>query len=135
MALHSEPDGWAVVGVPANFWTYVRPVTVDGSLLGEQAAVRFTPQLYRWDYGDGGSRTTRSGGASWSGLGQQELSATATSHLYLTKAAEDASVTVFWFAEYRFAGSDWTPVTGAVSNSSPPTRMLVVKERTVLTAG
>lgn len=135
IALHAEPDGWAVVGVPANFWTYVRPVTVAGELLGEEAAVRFTPQLYRWDYGDGVARTTRSGGASWSGLDQDELTSTPTSHIYRAKAKNDASVTVIWSAEYRFAGGDWIPVVGAVSNASPQTRMLVVKERTVLTAG
>lgn len=132
--LRTEPDGWAVVGVPANFWTVVEPVVVDGELLGESAQVRFAPQLYRWDYGDGETRTTRSGGASWSGLGQQELTGTTTSHLYLQKADVDASVTVIWSAEYRIASGPWTAVAGAVSSSTPDVDLLVVKERTVLTA-
>ncbi len=134
VALHAEPDGWAVIGVPANFWTVVRPVEVEAALLGEQASVRFTPQLYRWVYGDGSSRTTRSGGASWAGSGQEELTATPTSHVYRERAAADASVTVVWSAEYRFADGDWTPIAGAVADSSPAVRMLVVRERTVLTA-
>lgn len=134
VTLHAEPDGWAVVGVPANFWTRVVPVTVQGQLLGEQAAVRFTPRIYEWRYGDGATRTTTTGGSSWSGAGQEELTSTSTSHLYAAKATVQASVTVYWSAEYRFAGSDWIGVVGAVSNASPDQRMIVVEEHTVLTA-
>ncbi|MDP9027632.1 MAG: hypothetical protein M3N46_08735 [Actinomycetota bacterium] len=62
--LHAEPHGWAVVGVPANFWVDVRAVTVDGSLLGNTAQVRFTPRAYRFTYGDGATRTAGTAGAS-----------------------------------------------------------------------
>jgi hypothetical protein len=64
-SLHSEPNGWAVVGVPANFWADVRPMTVAGTLLGGPAQVRFTPQVYRWIYGDGSERVTATPGATW----------------------------------------------------------------------
>ncbi|MFD1720087.1 hypothetical protein [Amnibacterium endophyticum] len=123
-----------MVGVPANFWTSVSPVTVQGELLGEEADVRFAPRLYEWQYGDGESRTTTTGGSSWSGAGQEELSATATSHVYTAKITAQAAVIVYWSAEYRFAGGAWVPVAGAVASTSPQQRMLVVKERTVLTA-
>jgi hypothetical protein len=131
--LHAEPDGWAVVGVPANFWADVRAVTVRGSLLGETAQVRFTPEAYRFDYGDGSSRTSGTAGASWAALGQQELTATPTSHTYLQRGTRSATVTVVYAAEYRFAGGPWIAVAGAVSGTTPPQRVLVVVERTALT--
>ena len=131
--LHAEPDGWAVVGVPANFWTRVQPVVVDGELLGEAAAVRFTPRLYRWDYGDGTSRTSATGGSSWADAGLEELAATPTSHVYRAEADVRAAVTVYWSAEYRFAGGPWIAVAGAVAGEAPTVELLVVRERTVLT--
>jgi hypothetical protein len=132
-ALHAEPDGWAVVGVPANVWVEVRAVTVDGSLLGDTAQVRFTPRAYRFDYGDGTIRTAGTPGASWAALGQAELTETPTSHVYGTRGDRRTSVTVVYSAEYRFAGGPWVAVTGAVSGTTPQQRVLVVVERTALT--
>lgn len=132
-ALHAEPNGWAVVGVPANLWVDVAAVTVDGTLLGDTAEVRFTPQAYRFDYGDGSTRTATSAGASWAALGQEELTATPTSHVYTARGDRRAMVTVVYSAEYRFAGGPWIAVAGAVSGTTPPQRVLVVVERTALT--
>ena len=42
-------------------------------------------------------------------------------------------MTVVYSAEYRFAGGPWIAVTGAVSGTTPPQRVLVVVERTALT--
>ncbi len=133
--LHAEPAGWAVIGVPANFWVHVVPVTVDGELLGGPAQVRFTPQLYRWDYGDGASRTTATGGSSWADLGQDELTATSTSHDYTARGTVDPAVTVVYSAAYHVGGGDWQPVAGAVTGTTPPAPVLVVHEATALTAG
>jgi len=133
--LHAEPDGWAVVGVPANFWVDVAPVTVSGPLLGGTAEVRFTPRAYRFDYGDGSVGTSGSPGASWAALGQDELTATSTGHIYRARGAVEAAVTVVYSAEYRFGGGAWIGVAGAVSGTTPPQRELVVVERTALTAG
>lgn len=134
-ALHTEPREWAVVGVPANFWVEVQPATVDGELLGAPAQVRFTPQAYRWQYGDGTTRTTTTPGASWAQLGQTELTTTATSHVYTARGDLRVRVEVVYSAEYRVGGGEWLPVVGAVFGSTPAARMLVVTERTVLTAG
>jgi hypothetical protein len=132
-ALHAEPDGWAVVGVPANFWADVHAITVDGALLGGPAQVRFTPQLYRWIYSDGAERATAAPGSSWAALGQDELTTTPTSHIYTDRAKRQASVQVIYSAEYRVGAGPWLPVVGAVTGSTPPRSMLVVTERTVLT--
>ena len=132
--LHVEPDGWAVVGVPANLWVEVTPMTVDGELLDRPAEVRFTPIAYRFDYGDGTVRTSATGGASWAALGQEELTATPTSHVYTVRADRRATVTIVYAAAYRFADGPWTDVAGAVSGTTAPQRVLVVVERTALTA-
>ena len=132
-ALHTEPNGWAVVGVPANFWVDVAAVTVDGALLGETAEVRFTPRAYRFAYGDGTTRATATAGGSWAVLGQQELTETPTSHKYRERGDRRASATVVYSAEYRLAGGPWIAVAGAVSGATPPQRVLVVVERTALT--
>jgi hypothetical protein len=131
--LHAEPNGWAVVGVPANLWVEVSAMTVSGALLDETAQVRFTPQAYRFDYGDGTSRSTSSPGASWSALGQEELTETPTGHVYTSRGDRSATVTVVYSAQYRFAAGPWTAVAGAVSGTTPPQRVLVVVERTALT--
>lgn len=131
--LHAEPDGWAVVGVPANFWVEVEPVTVQGEVLDEPADVRFTPVAYRWVYGDGTKVTTKTAGASWEDLGQEELTTTDTSHRYRTRGAVDAAVTVLYTAEYRVDGGDWIAVQGAVEADTPDLPVLVVTEHTVLT--
>lgn len=130
--MHAEPDGWAVVRVPANFWVDVAPVTVGGELLGQQVQVRFTPRAYRWDYGDGDQRTTTAPGSTWAALGQDELTETATSHLYQERATVDPAVTVLYAAAYRVGGGDWTGIDGAVVGTTPPIRTLVVHERTAL---
>ncbi|MDQ1512595.1 MAG: hypothetical protein QOC59_437, partial [Microbacteriaceae bacterium] len=133
--LHTEPREWAVVGVPANFWVDVQAVTVSGTLLGGPADVRFTPQAFRWTYGDGTTRTTASPGASWASLGQDELTTTPTSHAYGGRGDRRASAQVVYSAAYRIGGGPWSPVVGAVFGRTPSARMLVVTERTVLTAG
>jgi hypothetical protein len=132
-ALHAEPDGWAVVGVPANFWADATSVTVSGELLDRAAQVRFTPQAYRFDYGDGSSRTAAAAGSPWSALGQEELTETPTSHVYRARGAVRARVTVVYSAQYRFAGGPWIAVAGAVSGTTPSQRVLVVVARTALT--
>lgn len=132
--LRAEPDGWAVVGVPANYWIDVEPLTVDGELLGRVAQVRFTPVSYLWDYGDGTTRTTAGGGASWRALGQDELTPTPTSHVFGSTGTRTVRVTVAFEAEYRLDGEDWIAVAGEVTAAAPPVPVRVVVERTLLTA-
>ena len=133
--LHGEPSGWAVVGVPANFWVEVEPMTVTGELLGDVAQVRFTPTLYTFDYGDGTTRTSAEPGSSWRDLGQDELSATPTGHVFRERGDRPVRVTIAYTAEYRVDGGAWIGVAGAVSAAAPGVNTLVVAERTVLTAG
>ena len=132
--VHSEPRGWAVVGVPANFWVEVAPVTVDGELFDTAVQVRFTPSGYRWDYGDGEVGRTGTAGASWAALGQDELTETPAGHLYAQRGRATVTARVAYTAEYRVGDGQWVAVQGDVVAPAPPLPMLLVTESTVLTA-
>ena len=132
-SLGMEPSGWAVIGLPVNFFATASVNVQSGTLLGYPAEVRFSPVGYRWDYGDGQSARSSDGGSSWAAQGLPEFSATATSHVYESRGAMLVTLSVEYSAEYRFAGGPWIAVTGAVSGTTPPQRMLVVVERTALT--
>lgn len=134
-AVHSEPRGWAVVGVPANFWVDVTAGTVDGELFDTPVRVRFTPTGYLWNYGDGDVAQTDLPGRSWEALGQDELTATATGHVYAQRGSVTVAVKIVYNASYEVAGGDWVPVQGVVVATAPPAPVVVATESTVLTAG
>lgn len=131
--VHGEPSGWAVVGVPANYRVDVGQAVVAGQIFDVPAEVRFTPRAYTWAYGDGTTRVTTSPGATWAQLGQHELTATPTSHLFRTRGTRAVRVQVAYTAEYRVGDGDWMPVQGIVTATSPAAPVQVVVERTVLT--
>ncbi len=133
--LHSEPDGWGVVGTPTNFWVDAQTSVARGTLLGKAVEVRFSPVAYHWVFGDGHTATTSTPGASWAALGQNPLSATATSHVYTERIAASTDVVVAYTAQYRVGGGTWTAVTGAVRASTPDVDVRVVTEATALTTG
>ena len=132
--IHSEPHGWAVVHVPANFWVDVTPATVDGRLFDTPVQVRFTPTQYLWNYGDGVVAQTDTPGASWKSLHQDELTGTATGHVYQQRGPATVSVRIVYTAQYKVADGDWVPVQGVVVATAPPAQLVVATESTVLTA-
>jgi hypothetical protein len=110
---HMEPNGWAVVGLPANFFVTVEgPWVRTGTLLGEPASVRFTATGFAWDYGDGTRRTAAIAGSSWAESSLAEFSATETSHEYESAGDYRVSLTAYYAAEYRYEGDAWLPVAG-----------------------
>ncbi|BDZ63369.1 hypothetical protein [Agromyces mangrovi Wang et al. 2018] len=127
-----EPDGWAIVGLPANFVAGASAHPVAGTLLGLPADVRFTPVGYRWQHSDGASITDANGGATWATLGQPEFSATPTSHVYATRGTHTVVLVTTYTAEYRFAGTGWVPIAGTLDIGSAPLDVLVGAADTVL---
>lgn len=130
-----EPGGWAVEGLPANFMAEASVQVVSGTLLGQPAEVRFTPVGYRWSHSDGGAVESAGPGASWKNLGQREFSETPTSHTYAVAGEYTVELSVVLRAEYRFAGSEWRSVAGALTVAGEPRRVLVGEFDTVLTDG
>ncbi len=111
---YMQPDGWMVVGLPTNFVAVIERHVVSGTLLGAPADVRFTPQAYRWRYGDGSAARLGTTGASWQALGLREFDATPTSHIFRASGTYVIELDVEYTAEYRFAGGSWTPMSGVI---------------------
>jgi hypothetical protein len=129
-----EPNGWAIVGLHANFWAGASAQISDGLLLGEPAQVMFTPIGYRWDYGDGATTSSPTGGASWETLGLTEFDQTPTSHSYADQGTYSVTLTVDYRADYSFGDQGWRPVEGIVTVPSAPFTVVSARESTVLVA-
>lgn len=110
-----EPDGWVVVGLPANIYSIVDPEIVPGELLGQSADVRFTPVGWRWSYGDGSTATLGTKGGTWSALGLREFDASPTSHIYREAGSYTIRLSIVYRAEYRIAGGPFTPIAGTLT--------------------
>ncbi|AMB58775.1 hypothetical protein AWU67_07755 [Microterricola viridarii] len=133
--LAMEPAGWAVRGLPTNFVAAASVEVIAGRLLNFPAEVRFTPAGYAWDYGDGSTRYSASGGASWSATGVAEFAETSTSHVYTTRGDFAATVAVELAAEYRFGGGAWHSIAGSIRVAGAASPVAVKSATTVLVAG
>ena len=127
-----QPDGWSVVGLHTNFYTATVSQVQSDLLLGIPASVRFTPVSYSWDYGDGESATSPTGGRSWSDLGLAEFDRTPTSHVYAQPGTFDITLTADFGAEYRFGEVGWIPIVGTVSVPANSLTVSVSDAKTVL---
>lgn len=131
----TEPSGWAVIGLTMNAISTATAHTVDGTLLGQPATVRFTPVSWTWEYGDGGTATTSTGGGRWAALGVPEFDPTPTGHIYAARGSYTVSVTVDFLVEYRLGGGAWTRIPGTLPlPATAPTAIRAVGARTVLVA-
>jgi hypothetical protein len=127
----NEPAGLGVVGMPTNVIVAARPHTASGVLLDMPVTVRFTPVSYVFDYGDGHSRETRTGGSAWSALGVPAFTATPTSHAYAQRGTYTVRTTVRYRAEVDF-GNGWFDVDGTLSIPAAAHDIRVVEVRTAL---
>jgi hypothetical protein len=129
---HAQPNGWAIVGLDANFYATVPPETQHGRLLGERADVRFIPVSWRWTYGDGASAAKTTAGTTWTAQGEQEFDPTPTSHVYRVKGSYTVSLEIEFSAEYRYAASVWTPVAGTIAVAANRLAVTAITVKTVL---
>jgi hypothetical protein len=129
-----EPNGWAIRGVPANFWIETTAQILEGELLDAPASVRFTPLRYRWDYGDG-ERVARSvAGGSWVTLGVDEFAETPASHAFARSGVHVVQPSVDFTVEYQFGPGEWIPIDGVVRAQASPLTVVVTGAATVLVA-
>ncbi|WP_139226648.1 PKD domain-containing protein [Cryobacterium levicorallinum] len=129
-----EPNGWAIVGLAANFWTGASTHISEGHLLGQPAQVMFTPIGYHWNFGDGNTATSPTGGASWEALGLPEFTTTDTSHKYTAQGTYSIVLTIKYQADYSFGDQGWRPVDGTITMPSAPFTVMAANESTVLVA-
>ena len=129
---HMQPDGWTVPGLHTNFYAVTGAHIVHGRLLGQSAAVRFTPVAYHWTYGDGRSATRTTKGGTWSALGLHEFDRTPTSHVYARDGRYTIRLTIDFAAEYQFAGSPFYPIEGVIPLRANDLHITVDGAKTVL---
>ncbi len=134
-SIRSQPNGWAIVGAPVNLFTDATPQVVDGVLLGRPAQVRFVPVSFAGDHGDGTSTTVVGPGASWRELGQQDFTATDTSHVYPSVGDRQVSLTIAYSPSYRFDGGGWQQIPGTLPVQVGPLTIRVRQGSTVLVGG
>lgn len=129
-----EPNGWAIRGVPANFWIETTAQILEGELLDMPASVRFTPLRYRWDYGDGERAARTAAGGSWVALGVDEFAETPASHAFATSGVHVVQPSVDFTVEYQFGPGEWIPIDGVVRAQASPLTVVVTGAATVLVA-
>jgi hypothetical protein len=98
-------------------------------LLGWPIEVRFSPQSYRWSYGDGVSVTRSEPGSSW---GQNQFGSTSTSHVYRAPGTYTVTLQVDYSVSYRFDQGGFVPLAGVVSRASPPATLQILRVDSVL---
>lgn len=129
---HMQPNGWMVVGLDTNFYSVVGTELVGGSLLGNPATVRFTPESWHWTYGDGSSATHPSAGRTWAALHVAVFDRTPTSHVYQHPGTYYIDLDITFRADYRYAGGPWIPVIGTLTLPANRLRATAGYAKTVL---
>ena len=106
---------------------------IAGTLLGWDVTVRFVPAGFVFDYGDGSTARSTSGGASWQRLGQAQFTPTATSHVYAERGTyPGVGDGVQYAASVDFGSGVWRPVAGYVTATTGGYGVRVVEVRTAL---
>lgn len=133
IATAAEPDNLGIAGLPTNFVSAATTQTRAGDLFGRPVTVRFTPVGYTFDYGDGASVSTDTGGQTWSSLGQTRFTPTATSHTYRDRGTYAAHVTVHYAAEVDLGGG-WFSIPGELDIAGTLQEIRIFEARTALVA-
>lgn len=133
IATVAEPDNLGIAGLPTNFVAAATGQTRTGDLFGRPVTVRFTPVGYTFEFGDGSSASTDTGGQTWSSLGQARFTPTATSHTYRDRGTYAAHVTVHYSAEVDLGGG-WFSVPGVLDIAGPLQEIRIFEARTALVA-
>jgi hypothetical protein len=133
-SLTIEPDGVGLVGAPSNLVVDVGTHRMSGTLFDRPVTVRFTPAGYAFDYGDGSTAVTQTGGSTWTSLHQAQLTSTATSHVYRSRGTFPVSVRVVYDAAVDWGDGVWYDVIGQVRSAPMTTSIQVYEAHTALVA-
>ena len=124
-----EPGAWSLPRLSTNIIAVAGTEIQSGELLGWPIEVRFSPQTYRWNYGDGSRATHSVPGASW---GQAQFSRTPTGHIYRSPGRYSISLEVDYALAYRFGEGAFVPLSGAVRRAAGPVVISVLRVTPVL---
>jgi hypothetical protein len=124
-----EPGTWSLPRLETNIYSSARSHTRTGELLGWPIEVRFSPQVFRWNYGDGSSASHAQAGRSW---GAAQFSASPTGHVYRAPGVYAITLQVDYSVAYRFGDGPFVPVSGTVTAGSGPIEVRVLRVTPVL---
>lgn len=117
-AIVGEPAGAGLIGKPANIVASSAPHILNGTLFDHAVAVLFAPAGYTFDYGDGATIASDTGGETWAATDAPPFSAAPTAHAYAARGEYTATVTVAYAAAVNFGDGVWRDVVGTVSASA-----------------
>ncbi|MFC0581067.1 PKD domain-containing protein [Micrococcoides hystricis] len=111
---------------PIHMWTEAGEITRTISMLGQQVQIKLTPVSYLWDYGDGSTQTTTTGGGAVDSTFEGE---TKTSHAYTETGTYTAQVTVSYGGQFRVGTGEWVPVVGFLEIPSETASMDIWRKK------
>jgi hypothetical protein len=124
-----EPGSWSLPRVPTNIFSSAATQSQSGTLLGWPIEVRFSPQGFRWSYGDGTRATRSQSGSSW---GSHQFAATATSHVFRAPGTYTVTLQVDYAVSYRFNQGGFVPLAGTVTRAGAPATLQILRVDSVL---
>lgn len=119
-----EPGGWSLPRVGTNIYSTARAHLQVGELLGWPIEVRFSPQIFRWNYGDGARASHAVSGGTW---GPAQFSLTPTSHTYRAPGTYGITLEVDYAVAYRFGDGPFVPLSGTVRAGFGPSAVRVLR--------
>lgn len=130
-----EPFGVAIARAPMNVAIAAAPHTVGGELFGHPMAVTFTPELFTIDYGDGTTLQTADPAPTWEQLGQEQLTPTATSHVYAERGTAAVTIEISYSATVDFGALGVHPVNGFIMSAGAPVDVRIHEKQSYLVDG
>lgn len=124
-----EPGSWSLPRVPTNVFSSASAHSQSGTLLGWPIEVRFSPQSFRWSYGDGTTVTRSEAGSSW---GSDQFGSTPTSHIFRAPGTYTVTLQVDYSVSYRFDQGGFVALVGLVTRSGPPATLQILRVNSVL---
>lgn len=121
----SQPAGKTLVNFDTIFHAQAEPFTASVTLLGQRVDLRIRPSSYRWEFGDGTTTTTESGGAAYPS--KEIVHRYAKAHTTV-----EHRVVITWSATFRVNGGPERPVPGTVTRAGPVTSLRISEATPVL---
>ena len=108
--------------------------TID--VLDENVTVELTPIKYRWKYGDGEARTSRTAGKMLPTRADMWEKETPTSHMYQKRGTYRVEATVTYAGKYSLDnGETWDTIPGTLETQATPLDIRVWSMRSVNVSG
>jgi hypothetical protein len=115
------------VNVVAAATTHTR----TGELFDLPVTVRFRPVSFRFDYGDGTTTDTATGGSTWERLGVAPFTPTDTSHVFARRGTYTVQAAVHFAADVDF-GNGWERVPGLLALPAGSVDIRILEAHTAL---